>query len=72
VVLSDTVIKALARAVYSRKEILILDDVFSGLDALTEEHVFSQVIGSSGLLRKAGVTVVMATHAGIELRTIRK
>ncbi|KAK6343113.1 hypothetical protein TWF718_008486 [Orbilia javanica] len=54
---------ALARAVYSRKPILILDDIFSGLDAVTEERIFARLLGSGGLLRKNGNTIILATHA---------
>lgn len=54
---------ALARAVYARKEIIILDDVFSGLDAETEDHVFTRLFGAEGLLRQMGTTVLLVTHA---------
>ncbi|KAF3103528.1 hypothetical protein TWF102_003714 [Orbilia oligospora] len=54
---------ALARAVYSRKPILILDDIFSGLDAVTEERIFARLLGPDGLLRKNRNTIILATHA---------
>ncbi|KAF0639068.1 hypothetical protein FPSE5266_00902 [Fusarium pseudograminearum] len=54
---------AIARAVYSRKPIAIFDDVFSGLDKVTEQIVFTQVFGKDGLLRKNGTTIILATHA---------
>ncbi|KAL4971316.1 P-loop containing nucleoside triphosphate hydrolase protein [Aspergillus desertorum] len=54
---------SLARALYLRSDLLILDDVFSGLDADTEEKVFRQVFGASGLLRRRGSTVVLCTHS---------
>ncbi|KAM0437028.1 hypothetical protein ACHAQK_007506 [Fusarium lateritium] len=53
---------ALARAVYSRRRIVILDDVFSGMDAHTAEFVSRQLLGRRGLLRKQGMTVILATH----------
>ncbi|KAF4637009.1 hypothetical protein G7Y89_g1078 [Cudoniella acicularis] len=53
---------AIARAVYSRKNIAIFDDVLSGLDAATEEHVITHVFGHRGLLRKLRTTVVFVTH----------
>ncbi|KAG4438100.1 hypothetical protein IFR05_006421 [Cadophora sp. M221] len=53
----------LARALYSKKELLIIDDGFSGLDAETEEEVFSKLFGNTGLLRKMGMTVILVTHA---------
>ena len=55
---------ALARAVYARKQILILDDILSALDSATAEKVFSRTFGARGLLRKIGATVILATHAG--------
>ncbi|TRX89453.1 hypothetical protein FHL15_009622 [Xylaria flabelliformis] len=55
---------SLARAVYSRKPIAILDDVLSGLDPATEEAVFRGVFGSNGLFKKTGTAVILATHSG--------
>nr|A0A3G9H9H1.1 RecName: Full=ABC transporter ALT5; AltName: Full=AAL-toxin biosynthesis cluster protein 5 [Alternaria alternata]BBG74265.1 ABC transporter [Alternaria alternata] len=43
---------AIARALYSDAHTLIFDDVLSGLDARTEDHVFRHIFGPSGLLRK--------------------
>ncbi|KAH8701001.1 putative multidrug resistance-associated protein [Talaromyces proteolyticus] len=54
---------ALARAVYARKQVLMLDDVFSGLDADTEERIFTRLLSPQGLLRKTGITVLLVTHA---------
>ncbi|KAL2062648.1 hypothetical protein VTL71DRAFT_5720 [Oculimacula yallundae] len=54
---------AFARAVYSRKQVLILDDVFSGLDATSEDRIFSRLLGKTGLLRQLGTTVILVTHA---------
>jgi ABC-type multidrug transport system fused ATPase/permease subunit len=54
---------SLARALYLQAHLLVLDDVFSGLDAETEEHVFCEVFGPHGLLRKRMATVVLCTHS---------
>ncbi|ORX34001.1 P-loop containing nucleoside triphosphate hydrolase protein [Kockovaella imperatae] len=51
---------ALARAVYGRFQTLILDDVFSALDAETEARVFNELFGPNGLLR--GKSVILATN----------
>ncbi|KKP03904.1 hypothetical protein THAR02_03992 [Trichoderma harzianum] len=59
---------ALARAIYARRRLLILDDVFSGIDMETEGHIFHRLWGSNGLLRRLKVTVVLATHAAHRLR----
>ncbi|KAJ6005636.1 hypothetical protein N7451_003580 [Penicillium sp. IBT 35674x] len=54
---------SLARALYLQSELLVLDDVFSGLDADTEGHVFQQVFGADGLLRRRRSTVILCTHS---------
>lgn len=54
---------SLARALYLQSDMLVLDDVFSGLDADTEERVFRQVFGPDGLLRRRRSTVVLCTHS---------
>ncbi|OAG36213.1 hypothetical protein AYO21_09607 [Fonsecaea monophora] len=54
---------ALARAVYSRASILVLDDVFSGLDNDTEELIFKKLFSRSGPLRRQNTTVILVTHA---------
>ncbi|KAF7558131.1 hypothetical protein G7Z17_g146 [Cylindrodendrum hubeiense] len=54
---------SLARALYLQSDLLILDDIFSGLDADTEEQVFRQVFGPDGLLRRRRSTVVLCTHS---------
>ena len=59
---------SLARALYLHTDLLVLDDVFSGLDADTEEQVFRQVFGPDGLLRRRHSTVVLCTHSIRHLR----
>ncbi|KAI9649296.1 hypothetical protein NHQ30_001868 [Ciborinia camelliae] len=56
-------IEALARALYSRKDLLLIDDVFSGLDAKTNQAVFRNVFGRAGLCKLHNITVVLSTHA---------
>ncbi|PQE21513.1 ABC multidrug transporter protein [Rutstroemia sp. NJR-2017a BVV2] len=53
---------ALARALYSRKDLLLIDDVFSGLDSKTNKAVFRNVFGREGLCKLHNITVVLATH----------
>lgn len=53
---------ALARAIYCRKKLVLLDDIFSGLDTKTSRHVFNRVLGPEGLLRQNQTTVILATH----------
>lgn len=59
--------KALARAVYSRKSIVVLDDPLSALDSKTETAIFSSLLGENGLLRNGETTVIMTTNAGMNL-----
>lgn len=54
---------ALARAVYACKPVVMLDDIFSGLDTDTEEHVFKALFARNGLFRRLDTTVILATHA---------
>ena len=42
---------------------MILDDIFSGIDADSEEQMFSRLFGSKGLFRKMRTTVLLVTHA---------
>ncbi|RDL35032.1 uncharacterized protein BP5553_06963 [Venustampulla echinocandica] len=56
---------SLARAIYSRAEVLLLDDVFSGLDNTTKSHVFNRLLGSRGLLRNGISVLHYATNVTI-------
>lgn len=42
---------SLARAVYRKAAVYLLDDPLAALDAHVGQHVFSQVIGPRGLLQ---------------------
>ncbi|KAH8653767.1 ABC transporter [Xylariales sp. PMI_506] len=54
---------ALARAVYARRDMIILDDVLSALDATTEAHIFTNLMGSKGLFKELDTTVLLITHS---------
>uniref|UniRef100_T1J4L1 ABC-type glutathione-S-conjugate transporter n=1 Tax=Strigamia maritima TaxID=126957 RepID=T1J4L1_STRMM len=43
---------SLARSVYSNADIILLDDPLSAVDSHVGKHIFNQVIGPNGLLRK--------------------
>ncbi|KAF7874446.1 uncharacterized protein EAF02_008423 [Botrytis sinoallii] len=49
----------LARALFSRSDILLLDDTFSGLDGDTERIIFDNLFGSSGLVKRLKITVIL-------------
>ncbi|KAJ6470710.1 hypothetical protein DFH09DRAFT_1477440 [Mycena vulgaris] len=53
--------QAIARAVYARADLILLDDVFSALDGETEAHVFRSLFGPDGMLK--GKTTVLVTYA---------
>ncbi|KAJ5651639.1 multidrug resistance protein [Penicillium longicatenatum] len=54
---------ALARALYSRKEVILLDDPFSGLDVTTENNIIRRCFGKTGIFSHWGTTIVIATHS---------
>ncbi|KAI1375326.1 ABC transporter [Hypoxylon crocopeplum] len=54
---------SLARALYHEADILIIDDVFSGLDGFTQEQVCKSVFGPDGVLRRRGTTALVCTHS---------
>ncbi|KAF5869257.1 putative abc transporter protein [Botrytis fragariae] len=55
--------RTVARAVYARKKIILMDDCLSGLDSETERHCFHQLLSQDGLIRHTGATIVLVTHA---------
>ncbi|PYH48029.1 putative multidrug resistance protein [Aspergillus saccharolyticus JOP 1030-1] len=54
---------ALARALYSRRSVLLLDDVLSALDTKTESRIVQNLFGPNGILRRNRFTVILVTHA---------
>ncbi|QGI64020.1 hypothetical protein CEK26_007971 [Fusarium fujikuroi] len=54
---------ALARALYARGEIVLLDDSFSALDHNTERKVVSNLLGTQGHFRKTGTTVFLIANS---------
>ncbi|KAL2165882.1 hypothetical protein VTG60DRAFT_3684 [Thermothelomyces hinnuleus] len=54
---------ALARAVYSKPELLLMDDIFSGLDRKSATHIFSALFSENGLLAKLNCAAVLVTHS---------
>ncbi|KAJ5649269.1 P-loop containing nucleoside triphosphate hydrolase protein [Penicillium longicatenatum] len=54
---------ALVHAIYSRLDILVLDDVFSALDVRTAQRVAQRLMGPSGLFREYKKTVLLITHS---------
>ncbi|GMG27603.1 unnamed protein product [Aspergillus oryzae] len=56
--------QALARAVYSRSRIVILDDPFSSLDGGVKKHIIGALLGPGGLFRRMQTTVFLITAEG--------
>ncbi|KAI3326783.1 putative ABC transporter [Xylariaceae sp. AK1471] len=54
---------SLARALYARKSLIVADDILSGLDVRTSQHVFDHVFGAKGLCKAEGLTAILVTHA---------
>ncbi|ORX37959.1 P-loop containing nucleoside triphosphate hydrolase protein [Kockovaella imperatae] len=51
---------SLARAIYSRASILVLDDIISAVDAQTSKHIIQECFQSD---LTAGRTIILASHA---------
>lgn len=54
---------ALARALYSRRDVLIFDDIFSALDATTSSKIAKALFGPHGYLRENGKTTILVTSS---------
>ncbi|KAF2968293.1 hypothetical protein GQX73_g5239 [Xylaria multiplex] len=53
----------LARALFARCDILMLDDILSGLDGDTEKAIFNNLFGPTGLIRRLKTTVVLVSNS---------
>ncbi|KAJ5727659.1 multidrug resistance-associated protein [Penicillium malachiteum] len=53
---------ALARAVYSKADVVLCDDIFSGLDSKTLGVVSKQLLSNNGYFREAGKSVIITTQ----------
>ncbi|KAJ6784421.1 hypothetical protein PWT90_09986 [Aphanocladium album] len=54
---------SLERAVFSREQVILLDDIFSGLDNANVAHISASLFGPGGILRKSKSTVILVTHS---------
>jgi len=55
----------LARALYSKPNIVLLDDVLSALDETTGDLVMQRLFSPHGIFRKLGTTIVLVTHTSM-------
>lgn len=53
----------MARAIYSRTPIVILDDVFRALDPKTSDAILAELFGKGGILRQLHATVIITTSS---------
>jgi ABC-type multidrug transport system fused ATPase/permease subunit len=58
---------SVARALYLHTDFFVFDDILSGIDAITEEKVFTRIFGLHGLLRRRNATVVLCTNTASRL-----
>lgn len=54
---------ALARALYARPQLFILDDIFSSLDPKTQSAIWARLFGDGGLFKRLGATVLIVTNS---------
>ncbi|KAJ3488824.1 hypothetical protein NLG97_g6122 [Lecanicillium saksenae] len=59
---------ALARALFARESVMILDDVLTGLDRATEQYILDAVFGPCGLVKQLQVTVVLSTNSAAHVQ----
>ncbi|KAG6119070.1 hypothetical protein E4U13_007997 [Claviceps humidiphila] len=59
---------SLARALYSRKSLLVLDDILTGLDRATEASILENVFGCGGIIKTIQSTAILATNTAGHLR----
>lgn len=53
---------ALARAVYSQRRVLLMDNIFSSLDRNTARTIFQNLFGQKGILRDDDISVILVTN----------
>lgn len=53
---------SLARAVYKKSDIYLLDDPLSAVDAHVGRHLFDEVVGPKGYLAEQNATRILITH----------
>lgn len=54
---------SLARALYVKSDLVLSDDILSGLDNDTANEVFRRVFGPGGLLPRRNATAILCTHS---------
>jgi ATP-binding cassette subfamily C (CFTR/MRP) protein 1 len=63
-------VQALARTIYSRANLVILDDCFVGLDGRTESYVLDKIFGPDGILSSRTTLLATSSRKLVELLLI--
>ncbi|KAJ3495551.1 hypothetical protein NLG97_g3315 [Lecanicillium saksenae] len=63
---------ALARSLFAKPELLLLDDIFSALDPVTATRIFQRLFGSGGIIRQLGSGVIIVTVDPSQLQCVDK
>lgn len=58
---------SVARGAYSQADVMVMDDIFGSQDQNTAKLMLQRLLGPEGLLRRAGTTVLFATHLSMAL-----
>lgn len=53
---------SLARALYRRADIYLIDDPLSAVDTHVQSHLFDECIGPKGFLARENATRILITH----------
>ncbi|KAJ5812743.1 ABC transporter integral membrane type 1 [Penicillium robsamsonii] len=60
---------ALARAIYARPSLLVFDDIFGALDAVTSRSIFERLLGRTSLTRRLSIATILVTTAESKEKT---
>jgi ATP-binding cassette, subfamily C (CFTR/MRP), member 1 len=62
----------LARAIYSRQKVTVLDDVFSGVDLNNVALITNRLFGKDGYFRQSGRSVIITASSSKFKSTLKQ